>query len=437
MSNVSNNLSQGGWERAANLLSPEEQIKKFNISSKLFKLRYLCKYHLQLCAVLSQLLRNKEALQHGMMASFYCQELIRNTHLLCQGYISKLQEEKKKEGGREEEKEEEINLNGKQPTYYVEENEKFLNLLISNCEPILNEIVSKFDSFNRINKIESAFDQHANVSYSDEDESDDLLESVAAEFSIKADVAIKKKTTANKLKKPALKDSQPFSYKSLKNNYLYKPTPSNPDELRRHPRDEATPEAVMERRKSMSELSAYYNTQEKKSTIKLQDNVKTILGVKDQDDWIFNLNIGNVMHLLPMSLEELNLHLDNSHELSRDAMLEKIILLSVSYFCVGTELRFLSKQTGKAGKQIVEDPDDGPENRKYLLEDSEMWHAMALETCGTFLPSECPLVSHMIISFQKHHSPSMASIPEDETLNEQLSVLRPLNEVKMDQINYH
>jgi len=54
------------------------------------------------------------------------------------------------------------------------------------------------------------------------------------------------------------------------------------------------------------------------------------------------LNIGNVMHLLPMSLEELNLHIDNSHELSRDAMLEKIILLSVSYFCVGTELRFLS-----------------------------------------------------------------------------------------------
>ena len=26
---------------------------------------------------------------------------------------------------------------GKQQTYYVEENEKFLNLLISNCEPIL------------------------------------------------------------------------------------------------------------------------------------------------------------------------------------------------------------------------------------------------------------------------------------------------------------
>jgi len=94
ISAVSNNLSQGGWDRAVLTLSPEEQLKKFNISSKLFKLRYLCKYHLQLCAVLSQLLRNKEALQHGMMASFYCQELIRNTFYLCQGYINKLQMEK-------------------------------------------------------------------------------------------------------------------------------------------------------------------------------------------------------------------------------------------------------------------------------------------------------------------------------------------------------
>ena len=150
-------------------LTPEEQLKKFNISSKMFKLRYLCKYHLQLCAVLSQLLRNKEALQHGMMASFYCQELIRNTHYLCHGYINKLQLEKKQSKvtmmkdraaiANPNSDEDDPIVIGKQQTYYVEENEKFLNLLISNCAPILKQIVSKFDKFNRINSIEKAFEQ--------------------------------------------------------------------------------------------------------------------------------------------------------------------------------------------------------------------------------------------------------------------------------------
>jgi hypothetical protein len=73
----------------------------------------------------------------------------------------------------------------------------------------------------------------------------------------------------------------------------------------------------------------------------LRDCVKTLLGVKDKDDWIFNLNIGNVMHLIPIDIQEMNLHLDNSHELSRDALFEKIIMLAVGYFCVGTEIRFL------------------------------------------------------------------------------------------------
>ena len=62
---------------------------------------------------------------------------------------------------------------------------------------------------------------------------------------------------------------------------------------------------------------------------------------------------------------------------------------------------------------------------------------MGLETSCTFLPTECPLVSHVIISFQKHHSPSMTAVPEEKELEGSIKVLRPLNQAKTDQVNYH
>lgn len=81
--------------------------------------------------MLSQLTKHKEALHHGMLAAFYCQELIRNTHTLCLSYISKLSQQTVTE--------EPDSIPGVAP-YYVEENEKLLNLLITNCEPILKEL---------------------------------------------------------------------------------------------------------------------------------------------------------------------------------------------------------------------------------------------------------------------------------------------------------
>lgn len=65
-----------------------------------------------------------------------------------------------------------------------------------------------------------------------------------------------------------------------------------------------------------------------------------------------------------------------------------------------------------------------------------MWHAQALEASARFLPSECPLVAHVILNYQKHHSPALTTIYEDEALDEDLKIIRPLNEVKNDNINY-
>ena len=49
------------------------------------------------------------------------------------------------------------------------------------------------------------------------------------------------------------------------------------------------------------------------------------------------------MHLNLMGVEELNSKQDPSHEFNKDAMLEKIVLISVGYFCIGTEMRFIAK----------------------------------------------------------------------------------------------
>ena len=142
-------------------------------------------------------------------------------------------------------------------------------------------------------------------------------------------------------------------------------------------------------------------------------NVRSALGIKNQDDWIFNLNIGNVMHMSPIGFDDLYacLNLDSVdkrclYELSKDSLLEKIVLLTVGYFCVGTEIRFLSTNVAK-GK-----------NNKFVQKDSEMWHAKALHTSTIFLPADCPLVSHVMSSYVKHHlAPKIERKIKQENLN--------------------
>lgn len=45
------------------------------------------------------------------------------------------------------------------------------------------------------------------------------------------------------------------------------------------------------------------------------------------------------------------------------------------------------------------------ENPSRKKKESEFWHAKALDIAISFLPSECPLVTHILTSYQKHHAP--------------------------------
>jgi hypothetical protein len=55
--------------------------------------------------------------------------------------------------------EEDVNNQLKKTSYYVEEKEKLLNVLITNCEPILSEISSLIDHFNSYNGIQKVIDK--------------------------------------------------------------------------------------------------------------------------------------------------------------------------------------------------------------------------------------------------------------------------------------
>lgn len=74
-------------------------------------------------------------------------------------------------------------------------------------------------------------------------------------------------------------------------------------------------------------------------------------------------------------------------EVSKDQLLYKVLYVIVSYFCIGTELRFLA----------VLNPS------KYCLKDSEIWHAKAIHIASYFLPNDCPLIQHITQSYAKHH----------------------------------
>ena len=117
------------------------------------------------------------------------------------------------------------------------------------------------------------------------------------------------------------------------------------------------------------------------------------------------------MHLSLMGAEEINDNSQNAksleqttHELGKDSMLEKIVLVSVAYFCIATEMRFLmNKQQQMQQSNINQRNGNKSHHQQYSKHDSEAFHAQALQISSLFLPSECPLVAHIIRSYKRNY----------------------------------
>jgi hypothetical protein len=98
------------------------------------------------------------------------------------------------------------------------------------------------------------------------------------------------------------------------------------------------------------------------------------------------------MHLTPLSFDEFTDHSGSFQafllkETCKDQLLHKTLYVTVAFFCIGTELRFLSVLTPT----------------RCTLKDSEVWHAKAIHVASYFLPSDCPLIQHITHSYSRHH----------------------------------
>ena len=63
---------------------------------------------------------------------------------------------------------------------------------------------------------------------------------------------------------------------------------------------------------------------------------------------------------------------------------------------------------------------------KTKTDESEYWHTKSIEVACSFLPSDCPLLNHILLSYQKHHAPSQSTIPENANTADFLRVIKPI-----------
>ena len=135
-------------------------------------------------------------------------------------------------------------------------------------------------------------------------------------------------------------------------------------------------------------------------------DLRHILGFLNQTEWIQNLNIGNIMQIAALKAEDMTQVRRNEEALTRDSFLDLISFLIVGYFCASTEIRFIIQLKDEISKfQNF--------STEQKTQESELWHTMSLDIACSFLPSDCPLLNHILLSYQKHHAPSQSHIPEN------------------------
>ena len=143
-------------------------------------------------------------------------------------------------------------------------------------------------------------------------------------------------------------------------------------------------------------------------------DMRNMLGFLNQNLYHDYLNITNIMKLKRLDFRDVYGIRSSDLMLTRENVIERLMLLITAYFCMGTELRFL--------RQLRIEGYERPQ-------DAEFWHGKALELAVKFLPGDAPLVKHIVSSYSKHHSPSAENIPEGTEIENKIKIVKPFSGV--------
>ncbi|KAM3140179.1 hypothetical protein pb186bvf_007732 [Paramecium bursaria] len=143
----------------------------------------------------------------------------------------------------------------------------------------------------------------------------------------------------------------------------------------------------------------------KKLNINAKIEQRSLIGLLNENEWIEKFNIGTIMQLKPKQYQDICLEGEYLYEFSQRILLEKILLLSIGYFTLATECRFIENE----------------QKIKFQYRKSQIYHLKSLYIGYNIAQSQCPYIEHITRSFQKHYNQNLNPIIE-ESIDQKLKI---------------